>query len=668
MSINPEPAPRRGNPIAEFFGFSSASSLKPPSPYAMEKIQRPRPMTSLLASATRITNRTVKSSAFRKATHADWQDDAWAMYDLVGEQRFLATTIAARVAKGRLYVGKLGAPEDDPAPIEDERVKGILEAIGDGPQGMARLVERLATNLFITGDGWLVGIPKDLMPSIDGGENDDAADDLRRGLIDRSAPDENLQEDRLDDHVWRMLSVSELVFNQQKVILTLGPTEEERLEVHPDDVYLIRVWRPHPRFWWEADSPTRSSLPVLRELVGLTMHISAQIDSRLAGAGVFIVPQSASNAVKRAAGIPDDDPQDPFTDALMQSMLTPIGDRANASALVPLVLTVPDESTDKFQHITFDKPLDSEARSMRDEAIRRLALGQDAPPELLLGTAGMNHWGGWLVREDVVASHIEPILALICDALTTQYLRPVLIENGFTEEEAEELVVWYDVSHMIMRPNRAADAKDLYREGVIGDKALRHANGFDESDAPDEETDDPAIVAAFEMVKANPGLMRRPGLDVIVGQLRALLDGNPLGAIDGASKAVASDTVATEGSSAEEDTEQPAAAGTATPVGTPTEAGGPPARGIPSTTPGDLATSGPNMPLFPTTMRVTPVDGQIQGSLSQALAEQGSVATAEKIEAAFRAEPGGAEFIEGYIEQQHDALDATRGIDDLEGI
>jgi hypothetical protein len=262
------------------------------------------------------------------------------------------------------------------------------------------------------------------------------------------------------------------------------------------------------------------------------MHISAQVDSRLAGAGVFIVPESYSRAVKRSMGLADDSPEDPVTQGLMEAMLTPIGDRAAASALVPLVLTVPDESADKFRHITFDKGLDTNAMGLRQESIRRLALGLDCPPELLLGTNSMNHWGGWLMREDVVRAHIEPTLALVCDALTTQFLRPVIKEN-FTEEDPDDYVIWYDVEHLIMRASSGEDAKDLYDKGELSGDTLRRANGFDDTDAPeDTDTLKEATDAVFEMVKQNPGLMRRPGIDVLVKQVKALLDGDPLGAED----------------------------------------------------------------------------------------------------------------------------------------
>lgn len=494
-----------------------------------------RAINSLVASARRLTGKELTNSTFKRTSGQQWQEDAWEMYDQVGEMRFLATTLGGRVAAGRLYVGRRTKedPLSDPVPVEDQRLQDVLEAIGDGPVGMQQLVLRLAINLFVAGDGWLVGIPEELMPDYEDANVQEyepgAEEDLDEG-----------SDVELESLHWRMLSVSEVEFLRDKrVKLLLGERENEQIECSPDDVYLIRVWRPHPRRSWESDSPTRASLPVLRELVGMTMHIGAQVDSRLAGAGVFVVPESAIRAMKRARGIPEDSDEDPFTDALIEAMLKPIEDRANAAALVPLVIVVPDDATGLFQHITFSKPLDVEAKNLREEAIRRYALGADAPPELLLGVANMNHWGGWLVQEDVVNTHTAPPLALIADALTTQYLRPIMLQMGYDQSEVDETMIWYDVSHLIVRPNHGADAQQLHDRGAISDDALREANGFDESDAPgadagatDKPGPDDAALQALEIVKAMPDLMKDPGLEAVVAQVRNAMYGTPIPATE----------------------------------------------------------------------------------------------------------------------------------------
>lgn len=492
----------------------------PTLPDRKSSIERPRPLGSLVASAKRLTSQTIT----RQGSNAKaWQEDAWEMFDLVGEQRFLSVTLAGRMSQARLYVGLTPEPNstDDPEPTDNPDAIAVLDAVGSTASARAQLINRLGINLFVSGDGWLAGIPRELFPpSLLPIPVTPPKEPVLVGLP-QPAPDLNTI--AIDELEWRMLSVTEVSSNAGgEVTLKLGEGETDKIVCSPDDIYLVRVWRPHPRRWWEADSPTRSSLPVLRELVGLTMHISAQVDSRLAGAGLLIVPQSAQRSLRQAAGVPDDDESDQFTEALMEAMLKPIQDRANASALVPLVVTVPDESTALFNFITFAKPLDTEARNLRDEAIRRLALGQDAPPELLLGTGGMNHWGAWLVQQDVVATHLEPPLALICDALTTQYLWPVLVQQGMDESEARKYVVWYDVSHLVVRPNQSQDAMVLHDRGVISDTALRQSTGFDETDTPPAYASlEPDVVLALQLAGAHPILFQNPGLPQLVAQIRA---------------------------------------------------------------------------------------------------------------------------------------------------
>ena len=230
------------------------------------------------------------------------------------------------------------------------------------------------------------------------------------------------------------------------------------------------------------------------------------------------MPSSASAALasdaadSNAYGAPD-----PFVAALMDSMLRPIENRDDASAVVPLVVTVPDEAADKMSHLTFSSALDSGARDLRDEAIRRLALAQDAPPELLLGSGAMNHWGAWLTREDTVTTHIEPVLALICDALTSQYLRPVLLSAGLSEDEVRTLSVGYDVSALVARPNRSEEALNLHRAGAVSDEALREASGFDDSDA--KPLDERALMQALAMVTKRPDLMGTLGIGPLTEEI-----------------------------------------------------------------------------------------------------------------------------------------------------
>jgi hypothetical protein len=476
---------------------------------------KPVPLYSLVAAAKRLNSKNIKRLGVGKPDA--WQQDAWDMFDLVGEQRFLATTMANRLAQARFFVGE--RPDDTTEEVEP---------MDDGPAydagttlisaaNFQQMVARLGLNLFMPGDGYLLGTPPDAVEAEDAAA---AALGIRpEGLDDDVDPLAGID---LTTLKWQMLSTEELSVDTAGTGITVE-TDDGKKEYHADNVILIRVWRPHPKKWWKADSPTRSSLPVLRELVGLTMHISAQVDSRLAGAGVLLVPASAEAAMRAALGTEVTDELSPFAEALMDAMLKPIEDRSNASAVVPLIVSVPDESIDKFRHMSFAGPLDAEARNLRDEAIRRHALGQDCPPELLLGVGGMNHWGAWLVREDVVGTHLEPVLALICDAITTQFLHPVLEMQGV--EDFQKYVIWYDVDHLILRPQRGEDAKWASEQGLISDAASRDALGFDESDAPKVAPNDPIKELVLEMLRTAPSLAQNPGLPVLADQIRAMLAG-----------------------------------------------------------------------------------------------------------------------------------------------
>jgi len=471
---------------------------------------------SLTAAAVRLTTATIGKRATRQRTGNDnWQEDAWEMYDLVGELRFITNLLANQMSKARFYVGTIAEnPTDAPVPTDDPVLIGALEAIGDGPSGFTQLIKRLGVNLQIPGDGWLVGIPEWMEPG---------------STMER--PPEGTPVN-LDDLMWHSLSVTEVEQDGEEVTLSLGELKEEKVTARMDDIYAIRIWDPHPRRFWEADSATRSNLPVLRELVGLTMHISAQIDSRLAGAGVLLAPASAAAAVKRMMNLPEDGEEDPFTDSLIKAMMTPIQDRSNASAYVPLVWTVPDESEPHFRFMSFAKELDAQAKDMRDESIRRFALGADAPADLLLGVSGMNHWGAWLVQEDTVRAHLEPPIALVADAVTVQYIRPIMREltktgvKTYTDEQIENTLIWYEVEHLIVKANAREDADKAHAAGVISDEAYREALGFDENDAPPAAAEvDIAVTTALDMVKQAPSLAQDPGIPALVEQLRAVLNG-----------------------------------------------------------------------------------------------------------------------------------------------
>ena len=495
----------------------------------------PKPLTSLVAAAAHITGRKVRHTSSRQR----WQDEAWAMYDQVGELRYVANVLAQAASRARIFAAFLPHGQDDPEAVDPDKpsapgdepdpddpdddtpdhdsahaqqARDFVSMFAGGSVSRAEVLRRLIIQLFVPGDGWLVGLPAKLL-DLAGPEADDAS-------LPEFGPlgPEDLTIDQL---VWHSLSVEEVrVQPSGNVVVDIGGG---RRELPGDQVMLVRVWRPHPRRWWQADSPVRANLPVLRELVGLTKHVGASIDSRLAGAGLLILPSSVEVVGHVTDPEPGaDQPQDPFVRALMDAMVTPIEDRDSAAAVVPLPIKVPDDAVGKIQHLTFHTPFDEKAKELRDEAIRRLALGLDSPPEVLLGLGSTNHWSAWQIEESTIKTHIEPVLALVCDALTTDYLWPALEEAGVPEEKAREFVVWFDTTDLVMRPNRSDDAKELYDRGELSGDALRREAGFDGSDAT--ENVDRATDTALRMMTQMPSLAEAVGIQDLIDILSEAIE------------------------------------------------------------------------------------------------------------------------------------------------
>lgn len=470
---------------------------------------RPIPMkNSLTASSQRITSGTVSRASLRTE---GWQDEAWDMFSLVGELQTLAMKISKQVGKVKFFVGKVAEdPLDAPEPVESGLPSEILKVLGGSDKALRQRITRLATNLYVAGDGYLVGIPRTMLPEA-------AETDPTQGAFTPGMPVEDGSVD-LSDMEWRIVSVKEIhreTGNDLSIDLGDGVTVSGKLS----DFFIVRVWNPHPEKAWRAHSSMEASLPILREIVGLTMYISSQVDSRLAGSGLLWVPSEISRAIKIGAGLEPDDDADPFIESLIESMTTPIKDRESVSAVVPLPVTAPKDAIDAVRHQTFETELTSEVKDMREAAIRRLATSQDAPPELLLGTADVNHWGAWLIQEDTVNSHVEPPAALIADALTTQLVWPILEESGMETQEARKYVVSYRVGHLVARPNKTQDAMTLNERGAVGGEALREAADFSDEDKPTIRE------RVMDLVMRDPSLLHSPGAAELYAQLEAVQGG-----------------------------------------------------------------------------------------------------------------------------------------------
>lgn len=138
------------------------------------------------------------------------------------------------------------------------------------------------------------------------------------------------------------------------------------------------------------------------------------------------------------------DAEDDLIEVLMTVAETAIREPDSAAATVPIILEVPPEMVGKIQRLTFESDFDELAIRLREEAIRRFATGLEIPAEILLGLGDTNHWGAWALTSEAIRLGIEPKLATVSHALTTQWLRPMLEAEGV--QDWHRYMVWYDSS------------------------------------------------------------------------------------------------------------------------------------------------------------------------------------------------------------------------------
>ena len=217
-----------------------------------------------------------------------------------------------------------------------------------------------------------------------------------------------------------MLSVDELRPKTMKG--PGGQTLYERIEAPgavpkdiPPDALVLRVWQPHPAWGQLADSSVRAVREILEELVLLTRDIRGQALSRLAAAGLLIVPSEIDYADDDNAS-EDTDEGDAFTRDLIRTLSAAIADKATAAAVTPFVLRAAYDLCDRIRHIEFRRPRDIESSEKRKETVQRFAQGVDLPVEIVLGHASTTLSNAWQIDETLYKAYVEPKALLLTDA------------------------------------------------------------------------------------------------------------------------------------------------------------------------------------------------------------------------------------------------------------
>ena len=386
-----------------------------------------------------------------------WQLRALAYYDQIGEIRFASQFYAKLLSKVRYYPARQ-LENGDTEPIESGPPVELLHRIQDPGGGRSRLLYDYGRMMFVTGEGVLFG-------------------------------------DRIntDNERWRFLWTEEVKKTD------FGAWQRVRYDQQPFDPAQIgeayRFWTPHPKHSDLPDSPLHSIMSIAEEILALESAVMATATSRIVN-GILKIPTELSPNPYGAPGdtlAPDDEylgDEDPRSNILLDDLIehteATIEEPASAKARVPFIFEGAYDYLDRVEWMpTHDNQTDYMERELRKEAIHRLALGMDFPPEFLLGMTDANHWTARQVVYDMWRSYGTPVAERFADDLADTYLRPALEAEEFPDWF--NVVVAYDDSQVVISPDRTEDADKALDRIAIGFEGYREMKAIPQEFAPTEE-------------------------------------------------------------------------------------------------------------------------------------------------------------------------------------
>jgi hypothetical protein len=408
------------------------------------KVTAPPTVRTMVASAARIPVEGFTWPTAPYSADKAWQAETWRLYNCIGELHDAADYIGSACSRVKIGVYEVDDYGNIQGEASDPEIRALGTSLFGGPGGRAEIQRALGISLTVAGEAYLIG------RTVNGTDRWTVA-----------APTELNSEG------------PRLFLNQGEVSTTLAQKKD----------FLMRVWTPHPANMWFADAPARSALHVLSQLEKLTRYTDSQLDSRIANGMVWCIP--AGMDFPRAD---DQSVAEALLELILEAMEASLTGLGQAAGIAPIIIEIPADLPAPIAEllrnpIRFESLLSEVAAPLRDEAIRRLSISMNIPPEVLLGMGqSANHFNIWHVEESAVKIHVEPIMVRICDALSS-WLYAAMITLG-RKSEIGKYVYWFDTSTLTVRPNRLADAVSLYDKEALSAEALRRYGDFKEADAP----------------------------------------------------------------------------------------------------------------------------------------------------------------------------------------
>lgn len=405
---------------------------------------RSAPRRAITASGVALSGR---NTEYAKRLKQPWQDKALYYYNVIGELRYASLFYAKQLARVRVFP----ALQKDDGTI-DAITEGLpvelLARVHDPSGGRSALQYDYGRLMFITGEG----------------------------VLFVTAPESEREN-------WRFLWREEIGVDERTGMQFRKDAQGQKVPGSEGRGY--RLWTPHPQHSDLPDSPIRAVIDIAEELVLLTAAVRATAISRLTS-GLMKVPSELSLSLAETDEGEEDPEANVFLAKLIEHVEAAIDQPGSAAARVPVIIEGAYDYLDRLDWMKLHDPAtDYMERDLRVEAIKRMALGLDMPPEALLGMTDANHWTAKQVQHDIWRSHGVVKAQQFVDDLNNVFMRPMLIDANYAD--AERVVLAFDDSQVVVSPDRTEDADNALDRAAIGFEAYRKLKGFDESMAPTEE-------------------------------------------------------------------------------------------------------------------------------------------------------------------------------------
>lgn len=416
----------------------------------LREFENANPPRTMVASGQNVNLDDVNSINEVLRRRQRWQPQAIDAIDACPEANYGVEYLAGICSRVTIFAAEV-PPEKDASPqrVTDERPIQLVENLGSYVE-RAELQRDIATQMLITGEPYLIA-----------------------------------QKDSDQSENWTVHSIEEVQPDGNTIRVLDAPFDENPTRIDPRNGTWVRMWRRSPRYRSLATSHVKPILDSVEELLGWDAAARAAGRNRLTMAGLLGIPDDCEVPAEE-----DDPPEytgsERFVRRIFNAMVTAIKNPSSAAAAVPITFTYPRHDSGKsgVDYIAVERPQDQLLEDRTDRSLRRISQGLNVPVEVISGLGQATHWGGGAIEESTKKEHAEPLLILICNALTIAYFRPRLLKMGVSQEDAKRWLIWYDDSKLVDRPDMGQAADQGAQLLMIGPKAWRRERGFSESDAP----------------------------------------------------------------------------------------------------------------------------------------------------------------------------------------